>query len=476
MEFAMEVQKRQLGELLEGFIPTLLSRYEGMKEEPVYREGDEATIRRLRERGIPREGRPVRQVFEEMEKEVYANQTLVQHPRCFACIPSPVSLFSWMGEVMTSGYDPHAGCWINASTASCIEQEVIRWMCSLAGYPHTGSGLFVSGGSMANLTALTAARDKLLPQEDRARGVAYVSEQTHSSVAKGLHILGFAPQQVRVIPTDELFRMRVDRLEEAIREDRAAGRKPFAVIATAGTTNTGSIDPLEEIGSLCEREGLWMHVDGAYGASLLVSEEQREKLRGIERSNSISWDAHKWLMQTYGCSAVLVRDGQDLVHSFAVHPEYLEDAVIQEGQLNYWDLGPELTRPARSLKLWATLQVMGTDRMGQAIDHGCAMARLAEESLRRCPGWEIVCPAQQAIVNFRYAPAGVEEGALDGLNQRIAQAVTASGYAQILTTQLKGKKVLRICCPNPETTEEDIRTTIQLLDRLARELTQERIA
>ena len=179
MEFAMEVQKRQLGELLEEFIPTLLSRYEGMKEEPVYREGDEATIRRLRERGIPREGRPVRQVFEEMEKEVYANQTLVQHPRCFACIPSPVSLFSWMGEVMTSGYDPHAGCWINASTASCIEQEVIRWMCSLAGYPHTGSGLFVSGGSMANLTALTAARDKLLPQEDRARGVAYVSEQTH---------------------------------------------------------------------------------------------------------------------------------------------------------------------------------------------------------------------------------------------------------------------------------------------------------
>ena len=474
MDLIRTEQKREMGELMKGFVDKTLDFYETIKDREVARDMDEAALARLRSRGIPAQGRPVREVFEEMERDVYANQSLVQHPRCFACVPSPVSLFSWMGDIMTNAYDPHAGSFLNAPGAGCVEQELIRWMCGLAGYPEHAGGLFVSGGSMANLTALTAARDAKLTYSEREDAVAYVSDQTHSSVAKGLLIIGFRPDQVRSIPSDSAFRMRTDQLEAAIREDLAAGRKPFAVIATAGTTNTGSIDPLEEIASICEAYGLWMHVDGAYGASILVSKTRRGLLKGIERSHSLSWDAHKWLMQTYGCSAVLVRDPQSLARSFAVHPEYLKDVSAGEN-VNFWDLGPELTRPARSLKLWATLQVMGTDRMGQAIDHGCAMARLAEESLRRCPGWEIVCPAQQAIVNFRYAPAGVEEGALDGLNQRIAQAVTASGYAQILTTQLKGKKVLRICCPNPETAEEDIRTTIQLLDRLARELTQERI-
>ena len=469
MDLIRKEQKREMGELMKGFVDSTLDFYENMGTQNVAREADDETIHRLKSRGIPAKGRPVKEVFEEMERDVYANQSLVQHPRCFACVPSPVSLFSWMGDIMTNAYDPHAGSWLNASGAGCIEQETIRWMCGLAGYPETAGGLFVSGGSMANLTALTAARDAKLTYSDRELGVAYVSDQTHSSVAKGLHIIGFRPDQVRSIPSDSAFRMKIPELRAAIEADLRAGKKPFAVIATAGTTNTGSIDPLEEIAGICENFSLWMHVDGAYGASVLVSNTHRGLLKGVERSDSLSWDAHKWLMQTYGCSAVLVRDPRYLARTFAVHPEYLKDASAGEGEANFWDLGPELTRPARSLKLWITLQIMGSDAMSDMIDHGYKLAETAEKALRRLPDWEIISPAAQAVINFRYAPAGLSDRALDELNQKISRELCAGGFAQVLTTELNGKKVLRICALNPATTREDMLETVKLLDDCARE-------
>ncbi|RHR57068.1 aminotransferase class V-fold PLP-dependent enzyme [Clostridium sp. AF18-27] len=463
MDSFMEAQTRRAGELMEGFIGQTLNFYENIKREDVFRKADGAAISRLLEKGVPQKGRPVDEVYREMMDDVYANTSLVQHPRCFACIPSPVSLFSWMGDVMTNAFDPHAGCAMNASAASCIERELIRWMCGLAGYPAGSGGLFVSGGSMANLTALTAARDARLTEAERTLAVAYVSDQTHSSIAKGLHIIGFRADQVRKIPSDANFRMDMEALRAAVRADLAAGRKPFAVIATAGTTNTGSVDPLPEIAGICQSYGMWMHVDGAFGASILLSQNERKRLDGIEYSDSLSWDAHKWLRQTYGCSMALVRDQSHLVRSFAVHPEYLTDAGAFNEAPDFWDLGPELTRPARSLKLWITLQVMGSEAMGQMIDHGCAMARLAEELIRRYPGWEIVSTARLGIVNFRCAPANIPPSRIDRLNQDIAREVTDSGYAQILTTELNGKRVLRMCTLHPETTEEDIRNTVRLL-------------
>ena len=463
MNHPLDAQTNRAGALMKEFIDRTLGFYQNIKQQDICPQADEQTLDRLHRQGIPRLGRPVDEVYQEMLRDVYSNNALVQHPRCFACIPSPVSLFSWMGDVMTNAYDPHAGCWMNASAASCIEQKLVQWMCGLAGYPQGSGGLFVSGGSMANLTALTAARDTKLTLAERASAVAYVSDQTHSSIAKGLHIIGFSADQVRKIPTDAGFRMDLTALQTAINQDLASGKKPFAVIATAGTTNTGSIDPLPEIAAICRAHHMWMHVDGAFGASVLLSERYRERLAGIELSDSLSWDAHKWLMQTYGCSVVLVRDQSRLVNSFSVHPEYLKDAEASNGSPDYWDLGPELTRPARSLKLWITLQTMGSEMIGQMIDHGYALARLAEKTIRMYPGWEIISSAQQGIVNFRYAPADVPSSSLDRINQEISREITSSGYAQILTTELNGKKVLRMCTLNPQTTEEDIRTTITLL-------------
>lgn len=461
-------QNRQIEELMKEFISQTVAFYNHIDQEPLSRPADQKTLKNLAKHPIPAQARPLREVYREMLQDVYSDALLCQHPRFFSCIPSTASLLSWMGDVMTNAYNPHASCQINGPSAALVEEKLIHWMCSLAGFPEKSGGLFVSGGSIANLTALTAARDAKLAGRQRENAVVYVSDQTHSSVAKGLHIIGFEPEQIRIVPSDFLFRMDMDALKAALRKDVSEGRRPFAVVASAGTTNTGSVDPMTEISALCRKYDMWMHVDGAFGASLLLSQKYRQDLAGIHLADSLSWDAHKWLLQTYGCSVVLVRERSNLVKSFAAHPEYLKDSQASEDSIEFWDLGPELTRPARSLKLWLTLQAMGTDQIGGIIDRGCAMAQLAEKIIGKNPRWEIVCPAQHGVVNFRYRSDGrLRERELDEINHRIAKEITESGFAQIYTTQLKGKTVLRMCTINPETTERDIRETVERLMEMA---------
>ena len=457
-------QNKEVGILMKDFISSTVDFYNHMESGPVFRPAGKECLAGLNDQSIPHKGRPLKDVYKEMLEKVYASTLLGQHPRSFACVPSTASLLSWMGDIMTNAWNPHASCTVNAPAANLIEKKLIRWMCGLAGFPKESGGLFVSGGSIANLTALTAARDAKLSHEEYSKGMVYVSDQTHSSVAKGLHIIGFSKDQIRVIPSDALFAMDISVLKAAIIKDINAHKKPFAVIASAGTTNTGSVDPLPQIAALCREYDLWMHVDGAYGASALLSDQYRKNLSGISLSDSLSWDAHKWLLQTYGCSVVLVRDQSCLVRSFSAHPEYLKDAQSSADSVEFWDLGPELTRPARSLKLWLTLQAMGTDAMEKIIDHGCALAQLAQRLISQSPDWEIVSPAQLGIINFRYiSHRQLSPRELDRINQNIAREITQSGFAQIFTTELCGKKVLRMCTIHPETTEQDIYDTIRFL-------------
>ena len=287
-----ERQNRQIGALMKRCVDRTVAFYQKLPEQPVCPSPEEAVLRGLEERPIPEQGRAVDEVYEEMLREVYSNMTRTQHPRCFACVPSTASMLSWMGDVMTNAYNPHASSQANAAAAAVIEKRLIAWMCSLAGYPQGSGGLFVSGGSMANLTALTAARDAKLSWEERWNGTIYLTDQTHASVVKGLYIIGFREEQIRRIPVDQEFRMDVGALRHAVRRDAAEGRRPFAVIASAGTTNTGSVDPLAEIGTVCRQFDMWMHVDGAYGASALVSPRHRRELAGIELAeNGAVWYA-----------------------------------------------------------------------------------------------------------------------------------------------------------------------------------------
>ena len=374
---------------------------------------------------------------------------------------------------MTSAYNIHAGGSKLAPMVNCIEQEVLRWLCKQVGFTGNSGGVFVSGGSMANITALTAARDCKLNDENLHLGVAYVSEQTHSSVAKGLRIIGIPNSRIRKVATNSAFQMDMDMLKDMIAKDKENGFIPFVVIGTAGTTNTGSIDPLEEIAKICSDNQMWFHIDGAYGASVLLSPKYRHLLKGTELADSISWDAHKWLFQTYGCAMVLVKDIKHLFNSFHVNPEYLKDVEGDMEHINTWDIGMELTRPARGLKLWLTLQVLGTRLIGSAIEHGFQLAEWTQEALEELDNWEIVSKAQLAMLNFRYTADDLTDEQADLLNEKVSEKIVESGYAAVFTTILNGKKVLRICALHPETTRDDMRTTVQLLDTYARELHEE---
>ncbi|WP_354679173.1 pyridoxal phosphate-dependent decarboxylase family protein [Cupriavidus plantarum] len=432
-------------------------------QQQVVRVADEAALTELRAMEVPKVGRPLREVIDEMVQKVYYHRAQADHRRFFAFVPGPCSPLSAIGDLLTSTYNPHAGNWLESSGPSAIEVQLIKWLAGNLGLPESSGGLFVSGGSMANLTALVVARDQRLPAYERSKAVAYVSEQTHSSVAKGLKIIGFLPEQIRRIKCDDRFQLDMSDLAAAIYEDKAAGRLPFAVIASAGTTNTGSIDPLPEIRRLCDQANLWMHVDGAYGASIGISPRYRHLLEGVESADSVSWDGHKWLFQTYGCGVVMVRDKSHLTASYHTRPEYLRDTETDESQVNFWDLGVELTRPARGLKLWLTLQVAGADAMAAGVEHGFQLARWAEDELKQHPGWEIVSPAQLSIVNFRFAPVGWPTPKIDALNKAIAQRSLREGYATVLTTELRGQTVLRICAIHPDATEGDMRETVRKL-------------
>lgn len=460
----------QLEEAIENFVHEFCAEKHDIHSQKVTWYTSEGQIEKIKQIGISKGGRPVDEVIAEMSKEVYRYRGDANHPRFFGFVPGPASSVSWLGDIMTSAYNIHAGGSKLAPMVNCIEQEVLRWLCEQVGFTKNPGGVFVSGGSMANITALTAARDCKLNDENLHLGVAYVSDQTHSSVAKGLRIIGIPNSRIRSVATNSAFQMDTDMLKEMIAKDKENGLIPFVVIGTAGTTNTGSIDPLEEIADICANNNMWFHIDGAYGASVLLSPKYKYLLKGTELADSISWDAHKWLFQTYGCAMVLVKDIKHLFHSFHVNPEYLKDVEGDMEHINTWDIGMELTRPARGLKLWLTLQVLGTRLIGSAIEHGFQLAEWAEEALNELDNWEVISKAQLAMLNFRYAADDLTDEQMDLLNEKVSEKIVESGYAAVFTTILNGKKVLRICALHPETTRDDMRTTIHLLDTYAREL------
>jgi glutamate/tyrosine decarboxylase-like PLP-dependent enzyme len=364
------------------------------------------------------------------------------------------------------------GSWAVAQGPARVELEVLEWLRSICGLPETAGGLFVSGGSVANLTALAAARYVRLG--DRVGGaVVYCSDQTHSSIERALRLLGFADEQLRRLPSDAQFRLNVSALGRAVSEDRRAGLKPFCVVANAGTTNTGAVDPLPALVAFCREQGLWLHADGAYGAPAVLSEKGRRALEGLGGADSLSLDPHKWLFQPIEIGAVLLRDREDLRRTFRVLPEYLRDVAGVEGETNFRDYGIQLTRGFRALKLWMSLQVFGEEGFRAAVSRGIELAEFAEGCVRGRDGWEVSAPARLGVVAFRFAPASADPVAQDRLNRTLVEELNRGGLAVISSTELRGRTALRMCTINPRTSEEDIRVTVERLSELAERLSTE---
>jgi aromatic-L-amino-acid decarboxylase len=407
------------------------------------------------------------EILEGLERDVLPFVARISHPGYLAFIPGEGTWPGALGDLIASALNVDTCWWLGASGPSALELVVLDWFRQWVGYPDEAAGVLVSGGSAANLTAMACAREaRIGAMDDQA--VVYMSDQTHSSVARAARALGFRPDQVRVIPTDPRARMRPDALQGAIAADRSGGRRPLIVVANAGTTAAGAVDPLQELSEICRREGLWLHVDGAYGAFACLSERGREALSGMELADSITLDPHKWLYQPIELGALLVRDGSALRRGFEISPDYLKGVEAFDREVNFSDLGLQLTRTCRALKLWISLRYFGVAAFRQAIDGCLDLAVHAQSQIEASSELELMSPASLGLVTFRRHPAGVDnEAALERINANLAERIEQGGEVFLSTGRIRGRYVLRLCVLNHSTSQTEVDRTLELAQSLS---------
>lgn len=454
---------RELGHRV---IDLLVDHWATIREQPAGCRLDRATLEALLREPPPEKGRDPEAVLTRVRTEVLAHMGRVDHPRFFAFVPGPSNWIGVLGDLLAAGTNVFAGTWFESPGPAMLELVTVDWLKEWCGLPESAGGAFVSGGSMANLTALAVARRRIL--EDRLEGaIAYCSDQTHSAVDRAMSVLGFRSGQIQRIPADAAFRLPPASLRERLARDRAAGLRPFCVVANAGTTNTGAIDPLPELADLCAAEGLWLHADAAYGGGAVLCERGRRELAGLERVDSLALDPHKWLFQPFEIGCVLVREAAWLPETFHVLPDYLRDVEAHGGEVNFADYGVQLTRGFRALKLWMSIQIFGTTELRRAVERGIANAEHAEARLREAGAWEIVSPARLGIVTFRYAAPDAPADECRRVTLGLVEASREDGHTLVSSTMLRGMPVLRICAINPRTTEEDLVSSVRRLTELA---------
>ena len=411
----------------------------------------------------PAKGSAPEDVLNFVMEHVIPNSHVTSHPKFYSFVPGPSNFISTMADSLATGFNIFSGGWVVSPAAAELEIVTMNWLLKMYNFPvKEGGGIFTSGGSMANLTALVTAR-RIKCGDDFSKAVIYLSDQAHSSNIKAIRVLGFKKEQIRVIPTDFEFKIGINKLKNAIAKDKLKGLQPFCFIASAGTTNTGTVDPLHHIADICEDENMWFHIDGAYGGAAILAKKGARALRGIDRADSLTVDPHKWFFQPYEIGCLLVKDASWLSNTFSEKPEYLRDIEGNESEINFYDYGVQLTRRLRALKFYMSIKTYGLDTFRDAITYNIDLTENVEAHLRKSRAWEVVSPATLAVINFRYNPIGImlEERKIDALNQYISEQVMLSKEAVLVTTVLNKQVVLRMCLINPKTRMDDILRTLE---------------
>jgi aromatic-L-amino-acid/L-tryptophan decarboxylase len=406
-------------------------------------------------------GEPFAEVLEGLFRDVLPYASRTGHPRYFAFVPSAGTWPGALGDFVASACNIYAGSWMESAGPTQLEVEVLGWFKDWIGFPAEAAGSLVTGGSAANLTALACARETLIGAMSDDL-VIYVSDQAHSSLARAARTLGFRPDQVRVLPVGEDLRVKPATLAAAIAADQAGGRRPFLAVANAGATSAGVVDPLGELASVCRSQGIWLHVDAAYGGFAVLTDRGRAALDGIGLADSVTLDPHKWLYQPYECGCLLVRDGRALRHAFEISSDYLRDANATPLEVNFADLGLQLTRTTRAFKLWLSLRTFGLDAFRASIDRCLDLAGLASARIEASAQLELAAPASLGIVCFRRQPreGDDEEWLTDGL----VAALEQSGVGFISSTRVHGRPALRLCILNHSSSADDVERVIAFLE------------
>ena len=416
----------------------------------------------------PENGRSATEVLEQVAREILPVATRLPHPRTFAFIPSSPTWPGVLADFMAAGYNINSATWLTASGPSQIELTVIDWFRHWLGYPNSAGGLLTSGGSAASLNALVAAREAAGNPE---RGTVYMSDQSHTVQVRAAKIVGVRPEHIRMIPSDQCFRIDMKALAQAVAEDRAAGLNPIAVCANAGTSSTGAIDPLEAMADFCEKQAIWLHVDAAYGGFAVVTEKGKMLLRGIERADSVVLDAHKWFFQPYEAGGLLVKDIRTLEHAFTIHHDVLQDTLWGADHPNFSDHGLQLSRSFRALKIWMSIQTFGMAAFRKAISKGMELAGRAGEYVEENKIFELLSPVTLSVVCFRINPAGahLDEEALEEINRAVLARIFWDNRALMSSTTLGKIFSLRLCILNHTTAWSDVRETLEAIERFGEE-------
>ncbi len=416
----------------------------------------------------PEDGKPAIEVMERAARDILPLALRLDHPRSFGFVSSAPTWPGVLADFLAAGFNVNSATWLIASGPSQVELVVIDWLRRWVGYPEGAGGLFTSGGSAASLDAFVAAREAA---GDPERASVYMSDQSHSAHIRAARIIGIRPERIRLLPSDGDFRLDLEALARAVAEDRAAGLHPIAVCANAGAVSTGAVDPLEGMADFCEAEDIWLHVDAAYGGFAVVTERGKELMRGMERADSIGMDAHKWFFQPYEAGALLVKDVSTLERAFAVRHDILQDTIWGANHPNFSDRGLQLSRSFRALKVWMSVQTFGMVAFRRAVSKGMELAVQAEEYVRESPHLEMLTPVSLGIVCFRVNPgdAGLEERTLEEVNRTVLARIFWDDKAFFSSTLLKGKFALRFCIINHNTTWDDVRETLEVIERFGRE-------
>ena len=416
----------------------------------------------------PEEGRPGEEVLEEAARDILPYAMRLDHPKCFAFIPSAPTWPGVLADFMAAGFNINACTWLVASGASQVELVVLEWFRRWLGYPEGAGGVLTSGGSAASVDAFVAAREAAGNPE---RATVYMSDQSHSAFVRAAVIVGVHRDCIRKVPCDERSRLDVNALKAAVEADRAAGYNPIAICANAGATGTGAIDPLVAMADYCEAEGIWLHVDAAYGGFAVITEEGRKLLQGIERADSVGLDAHKWFFQPYEAGCLMVKDVRTLEEPLGVRPDFLQDTIWGTNHPNFTDRGLQLSRSFRALKIWMSIQTFGMAAFRRAVARGLELAARAEDYVGASSNLEILNPASLGVVVLRFNPADAELGeeGLEAINQRVLTSIFWDDNAFISSTRLKGTFALRLCIINHNTTWNDVRETLEAIEEFGKE-------
>ena len=446
----------------------IVGRIEGLSEENAWEGEFKQELENLLLRDPPENARSAIEVLEQAAREILPNASRLDHPRCFAFIPTSPTWPGILADFMAAGYNINACTWLVASGPSQLELTVIDWLRQWLGYPDGAGGLLTSGGSAASVNALVVAREEAGHPE---RAAVYMADQSHSAHVRAARIIGIRSEGIRIIPSDEYFRIDMEALVRAVADDRGKGFSPIAICANAGTSSTGAIDPLDSMADFCESEGIWLHVDAAYGGFAVVTEAGKKLLRGIERADSVGLDAHKWFFQPYEAGGLLVKDVRTLERAFAVRHDILQDTIWGANHPNISDYGLQLSRSFRALKIWMSVQTFGMVAFRHAISRGMELATRAGEHVSKSPILELLTPVSLGIVCFRVNPTDTELGeeALENINRAVLAHLFWDNRALMSSTSLGKRFSLRLCILNHTTTWDDVRETLEAIVQFGKE-------